>query len=75
MAQIAKQLDERKGGVVGIVGHADKRASDAYNMALGLRRARAVYDAIVQELNPEVRAKVRVETLPEVQPVLRSVRQ
>ncbi|BEP66829.1 hypothetical protein GmRootV35_13430 [Variovorax sp. V35] len=75
LAQIAKQIDASKGGVVNIVGHADKRASDAHNMALGLRRAKAVYDAIAQQLNPEVRAKVRVETLPEVQPMLRSGRQ
>jgi uncharacterized repeat protein (TIGR01451 family) len=63
LKQVAKSLNERKGGVVALVGHADRRASDAYNMALGLRRARAVYEAIVQDLNPEVRAKVRVENL------------
>ena len=41
--------------------HADKRGSDAYNVALGLRRAKAVYAAIAAKLDPEVRAKLRVE--------------
>ncbi|MEJ8855337.1 isopeptide-forming domain-containing fimbrial protein [Variovorax robiniae] len=71
IAQVAKSLEARKGGVIGIVGHADIRASDAHNVALGLRRAKAVYDALVQDLSPEMRTQVRVETVPESQPVLR----
>ena len=33
--KLAADLSKRGGGTVGIVGHADKRASDAYNVALG----------------------------------------
>lgn len=47
--------------VVGVVGHADRRGSDAYNVALGLRRARAVHAAIAAQLEPEVRARLRVD--------------
>ena len=59
--EIAASL--KKKGVIqaAVVGHADKRGSDAYNVALGLRRARAVYDAIVEALPPEVRSKLRVD--------------
>ena len=60
--RVAASLEARGGGVVAIVGHADRRASDAHNTALGLRRARAVYDAIASRLSPEVRARVRVDT-------------
>lgn len=61
LAQVAKSLEEGNGGVVSLVGHADARASDAYNMALGMRRARAVFDALAADLKPDIRAKVRVE--------------
>ncbi|MET3377579.1 putative repeat protein (TIGR01451 family), partial [Variovorax boronicumulans] len=61
IAQVAAALNRRGGGSVHVVGHTDKRASDAYNMALGLRRAKAVYEAIAEKLKPEIRAKVRVE--------------
>jgi outer membrane protein OmpA-like peptidoglycan-associated protein len=47
--------------VVGIVGHADRRGADAYNAALGLRRAKAVFDAIAAKLDPGVRSRLRVE--------------
>jgi len=59
--EIAASL--KKKGVIqaAVVGHADKRGSDTYNVALGLRRARAVYDAIVEALPPEVRSKLRVD--------------
>jgi len=43
------------------VGRADHRGADAYNTQLGLKRAKAVYDAIAADLKPEVREKVRVE--------------
>jgi outer membrane protein OmpA-like peptidoglycan-associated protein len=48
--------------IVGVVGKADRRGGDAYNVQLGLRRAKAVYDALAARLAPEVRARVRVET-------------
>ncbi len=60
--KIASYLNEKDGGSVAIVGHADPRASDAYNIELGMRRAKAVYEALVKKLNPEVRARVRVES-------------
>ncbi len=59
--KVAADIAKLGGGVVGVVGHADKRGSDAYNVALGLRRAKAVYAAIAAKLDPEVRAKLRVE--------------
>ena len=48
--------------VIGVVGKADVRGSDAYNVQLGLRRAKAVYEALATRLSPEVRARVRVDT-------------
>ena len=65
VAQIAERLNRAGGGVVAIVGHADRRASDAHNLALGLARARSVFDALARHLGAEVRSKVRVETLRE----------
>ncbi|MCY7312564.1 MAG: OmpA family protein, partial [Pseudoxanthomonas sp.] len=59
--RIAKALDALGGGSVAVVGHADVRASNAHNAALGLRRAQAVYEALEQRLSPEVRARVRVD--------------
>ena len=47
--------------MVGVVGHTDVRASPAYTVALGLRRAKAVYEALERRLSPEVRARVRVD--------------
>ena len=61
LAGIARQLDRRGGGTVAIVGRADRRGGSAYNVQLGLRRAKAVYAAIAADLSPEVRAKLRVE--------------
>ena len=60
--KVAGYLDEAGGGSVAIVGHADPRGSDTYNIALGMRRAKAVYEALAAKLNPEVRARVRVES-------------
>ncbi|HEV7272500.1 DUF7507 domain-containing protein [Pseudoxanthomonas sp.] len=59
--RIAASLEMRGGGSIAIVGHTDQRGSHAYNTALGMRRAKAVYDAIATRLSPEVRAKVRVD--------------
>jgi len=58
---VARALEKRGGGVVSLVGHADIRASDSYNLGLGMRRAKAVLDAISKELTPAARARVRVE--------------
>ncbi|KAF1712853.1 hypothetical protein CSC73_00760 [Pseudoxanthomonas sacheonensis] len=60
--KVAAYLDEKGGGAIAIVGHADPRGSDAYNAALGMRRAKAVYEAVAAKLSPAVRAKVRVES-------------
>ena len=54
-------LEKMGGGSIAIVGHTDVRASHAYNLALGMRRAKAVYEALAQRLSPQVRANVRVE--------------
>jgi len=61
VAAIAKALNAQGGGVLSLVGRADHRGADAYNTQLGLKRAKAVYDAIAADLKPEVREKVRVE--------------
>ncbi|MFC4878280.1 DUF7507 domain-containing protein [Microbulbifer halophilus] len=58
---LAGQIEARGGGWITIVGHTDRRASAEYNRRLGLRRARAVYDAIAAEIAPETRAHLRVE--------------
>jgi uncharacterized repeat protein (TIGR01451 family) len=59
--KVAAALERMGGGAVAIVGHTDVRGGYDYNVALGMRRARAVYDALAQRLSPDVRAKVRVE--------------
>ncbi len=62
--------DIQAGGVpeVLITGHADKRASDAYNVDLGKRRAKSVYDAIAARLTTERKEKLHVEYLPPSSP-------
>ncbi|TMN18089.1 OmpA family protein [Pseudoxanthomonas sp. X-1] len=59
--RIAAYLERQGGGVVSLVGHADRRASDAYNTALGMRRAQAVYEALAGRLSPELRARIQVQ--------------
>ena len=59
--RVAQVLDQRGEGVVTLIGHTDVRASHAYNTALGMRRAKAVQEALAQRLSPEVRARVRVD--------------
>jgi hypothetical protein len=59
--RIAKYLEDICTTQVAVVGHADKRGSDDYNVALGMRRAKAVYDAIAEALPPQVRSKLRVD--------------
>ena len=61
IAKIAADIEALGGGVVGVTGHADRRGSDAYNAALGLRRAKAVYEAIAARLGAEARSRLRVE--------------
>jgi uncharacterized repeat protein (TIGR01451 family) len=61
MRRIARYLVDIGSTHVAVVGHADKRGSDDYNVALGMRRARAVFDAIAAELPPEMRSKLRVD--------------
>ncbi len=58
--QIAATLDRSGGGLVVVAGHTDVRGSHVYNTELGLRRAKAVADALATRLSPEVRAKTRV---------------
>lgn len=59
---VAALLEKRGGGTVAIVGHTDVRGAFEYNTELGLRRARAVFDALAGQLSPDVRAKTRVES-------------
>ena len=61
IAKVAADIERLRGGVVGIIGHADKRGAAEYNVALGMRRAKAVYEAIAAKLSPEVRSKLRVD--------------
>ncbi|MBS0225588.1 MAG: DUF11 domain-containing protein, partial [Proteobacteria bacterium] len=58
---VAAELEKRGGGVIALVGHTDIRASHAYNTQLGLRRAKAVYEALTKRMKPEMRAKVRID--------------
>lgn len=63
--KIAADIDAvaAKGGetVIAVVGHADRRGSREYNQALGMRRAKAVFDAIAAKLNPATKARLRVD--------------
>lgn len=59
--KLAAALEQRGGGAIAIIGHADVRGSHDYNTALGMRRAKAVYEALAKRLSPQVRTKVRVE--------------
>ncbi len=61
IASIAADIEEAGGGIIGIVGHADRRASDAYNIDLAMRRSQAVFAAIAERLSPQTRAKLKVE--------------
>ncbi|SDQ34854.1 OmpA family protein, partial [Pseudoxanthomonas sp. CF125] len=59
--RVAAYLEQARGGTVSVVGHADVRGADTYNLALGMRRAKVVYEAIAQRLSPDLRSRVRVE--------------
>ncbi|MGO1069122.1 DUF7507 domain-containing protein, partial [Lysobacter sp. CA199] len=67
ISEIAKALNQQGSGAVGVIGRADKRGAAAYNVQLGLRRAKAVFEAISAELTPEVRQKVRVDITDDTQ--------
>lgn len=62
--KIADEVNTGKVNELVVTGHTDKRASDAYNLALGQRRADAVLAAIRAYLTPERRNRIRVEHLP-----------
>jgi opacity protein-like surface antigen len=53
---------------IGVTGHADRAGSDAYNMALSLRRANAVKDQLVREGIPA--ANITVVGRGESQPLV-----
>ena len=53
---------------IGVTGHADRSGTDAYNMALSLRRANAVKDALVAEGIPA--ANIAVVGRGESQPLV-----
>ncbi|MBC7989408.1 MAG: DUF11 domain-containing protein, partial [Luteimonas sp.] len=59
--RLAADIESRKGGTVAVIGHADRRGSDSNNAALGLRRAKAVFEAIAAKLSAEARGKLRVD--------------
>jgi large repetitive protein len=59
--KVAADIEQLKGGVIAVVGHTDSRGSVQYNIALGLRRAKAVFDAVAAKLTPAARDKLRVE--------------
>ncbi|KAB8164906.1 DUF11 domain-containing protein [Lysobacter maris] len=61
LERVAQVIGEIGTTQIAITGHTDLRASDAYNLDLGLRRARAVFDEIAGKLDPEVRNKLRIE--------------
>ncbi len=46
---------------VRVIGHADRRGAAAYNLGLGLRRAKAVFEAIAAKLPPSAKARLRVD--------------
>jgi outer membrane protein OmpA-like peptidoglycan-associated protein len=60
LAAIAARLEKMGGGQVSLVGHTDVRGSHAYNQALGLRRANAVFEALRSQLSPAVQQRLRV---------------
>ncbi|WP_338446996.1 isopeptide-forming domain-containing fimbrial protein [Pelagerythrobacter marensis] len=59
--RIAEWIAAQGGGTIAIVGHTDVRGSFDYNSALGMRRARAVYQALADRVPPDIRSKIRVE--------------
>ena len=58
---MAQVLDQRGECVVTLINHTNIRDSHTYNTALGMRRAKAVQEALSERLSPEVRTRVRVD--------------
>ncbi len=59
--EAAAAIERNHGGLVQIAGFADLRASAEYNQELAMRRAKAVYEIIVEKLSPEAKSNLRVE--------------
>jgi outer membrane protein OmpA-like peptidoglycan-associated protein len=59
--RIAEYMVEIGTTRIAVVGHADKRGSEEHNVALGMRRARAVQEAIADALPAEMRNGVKVD--------------
>ena len=57
-----------KSGTIDIIGHTDSKGTDAYNMALGMRRAVAVRDKLL-EFGLDPARIVGVESRGESQPI------
>jgi len=55
---------------VKIIGHTDKKGTDAYNKALGLKRARIIRNIIVNEQIPVL--KIDVESYGEANPIIKT---
>ena len=58
---LAELIASRGGGRVAVIGHTDLRLSHAYNTALGLRRARAVHQALSERLPASLQQQMRVQ--------------
>jgi outer membrane protein OmpA-like peptidoglycan-associated protein len=58
---VAARIARAGGGSVHLVGRTDRSGSSAFNQALGLRRARAVFDALASRLPDALRAQLRVD--------------
>lgn len=59
--RVAQRLAEAGGGTVTVVGRTDRSGGTGYNQQLGLKRARAVFEALAARLPAGVRAKLRVD--------------
>ncbi|WP_250464985.1 isopeptide-forming domain-containing fimbrial protein, partial [Microbulbifer litoralis] len=58
--QVAETIAASGDGRLTIVGHADRRGSPEYNSELGMRRAAAVYRALMERLHPDLKEDIRV---------------
>ena len=58
---IAKQLVNAERGHLAITGFADNSASEDYNLALGLRRAKAVFEQLKTRMPAEVWEKLTIK--------------
>ena len=73
LQSIAQRMAEAHGGVISVMGHTDKRASDQYNQALSERRAKAVNQLLKQFIEEAMRQKVKVQYQGEVVPNVSSI--